>query len=102
VGYKNTGEKPTGSKQPIGSSCLRRRFQMNINKEIEKVAYELYEKGGCIPGRELEHWFEAEKIVHGRYAVSFDEKQPKTKKSSTSKPSTKKVAAKESKTTTRS
>jgi hypothetical protein len=75
---------------------------MNINQEIEKVAYELYERDGCIPGRELKHWLEAEKIVHGRYAVSFDEKSAKNKKSSTSKPPTKKVAAKESKTTTRS
>ncbi len=75
---------------------------MNINQEIEKVAYELYEKDGCIPGRDREHWLEAEKIVHARYSVSFDEKTAKTKKSSTSKPSTKKVTAKESKTTTRS
>ena len=75
---------------------------MNLNHEIEKVAYELYERDGRIPGRELEHWVEAEKIVHARYAVSFDEKQAKTKKPSASKPSTKKATAKEGKTTTRS
>ena len=33
-----------------------------ICEEIERVAYEIYEKRG-IPGREVENWLEAEKIV---------------------------------------
>ncbi len=39
---------------------------MNLREEIEKVAYELYEKGGRI-GRDLENWLEAEKIVMARH-----------------------------------
>ncbi len=39
---------------------------MNLHDEIAKVAYELYEKSGKI-GRDLENWFEAEKIVMARY-----------------------------------
>jgi len=42
--------------------------QKNIGQEIEKVAYELCEKGGCLPGREIENWLEAERIVTLRYA----------------------------------
>src|SRR3990172_13197735 len=42
--------------------------QKNIGQEIEKVAYELWEKGGCLPGREIENWLEAEQIVTLRYA----------------------------------
>lgn len=40
----------------------------NIGQEIEKVAYELWEKCGCLPGREIENWLEAERIVILRYA----------------------------------
>ena len=35
----------------------------NIGYEIAKVAYDLWEKGGCIPGKDLENWLEAERIV---------------------------------------
>lgn len=41
---------------------------MSVHDEIAKVAYELYEKSGRIPGHDLEHWLEAEKIVMARYA----------------------------------
>jgi hypothetical protein len=36
---------------------------MNLYDEIAKLAYELFEKSGCIPCRELENWLEAERIV---------------------------------------
>ena len=32
-------------------------------REIEKKAYELYEGRGSVPGRELEDWLEAERLV---------------------------------------
>lgn len=41
---------------------------MNRENEIRKVAYELYERSGMIPGREVENWIKAEKIVMARYA----------------------------------
>ena len=74
---------------------------MNITHEIEKVAYELYEKDGCIPGRDIEYWLKAEQIVHSRYAVSFEEKPVKPKRASTAKTAAKKVVAKGSKTPAR-
>ena len=33
-------------------------------EEIAKVAYELYERRGRQPGRELEDWTEAERVVN--------------------------------------
>jgi hypothetical protein len=36
---------------------------MEKRREIERVAYELFERNGRIHGREVEHWLEAERIV---------------------------------------
>jgi hypothetical protein len=41
---------------------------MNLQEEIAKVARELYEKSGCIEGRDRENWFDAERIVLSRHA----------------------------------
>ncbi|WP_022856095.1 DUF2934 domain-containing protein [Thermodesulfobacterium thermophilum] len=62
-----------------------------LEEEIRKVAYELYVKSGCIPGRDLDNWLEAERIVLEKYGLiskegpqetspsSACETQPKTK-----------------------
>ena len=34
----------------------------NLREQIEKKAYELYQTGGCVQGRDLENWLEAEKM----------------------------------------
>ena len=39
---------------------------MKLHDEIARTAHELYEKSGWIPGRDLENWIEAEKIVKSR------------------------------------
>lgn len=39
---------------------------MSLYDEIAKVAHEFYERDGGTHGRDLEHWFEAEKIVLAR------------------------------------
>lgn len=41
---------------------------MNLKEEISKAAYELYERSGCINGKDSEHWLEAEKNVLLRHA----------------------------------
>ncbi len=51
----------------------------NIGQEIAKAAYELWEKSGCLPGREIENWLEAERIVTVKYAEAGMPKE-KTKK----------------------
>ena len=48
---------------------------MKRQEEIEKLAYELFEKSGRPHGREIDHWLEAERIVKARqmnmYAVDL-------------------------------
>lgn len=48
---------------------------MNLQEEIAKVARELYEKSGCIEGRDRENWLDAERIVLLRHA-SQDMEEP--------------------------
>ncbi|MBI5407122.1 MAG: DUF2934 domain-containing protein [Nitrospirae bacterium] len=47
----------------------------NIGYEIAKTAYDLWEKGGCIPGKDLENWLEAERIVMTRSAEKSPSKE---------------------------
>jgi hypothetical protein len=66
-----------------------------LEEEIKKVAYELYEKSGCISGRDLENWLEAERIVLSRYGLleqkeastALPEKKEKAKRGRRSKKS---------------
>ena len=39
---------------------------MKKHKEIQKLAYDLFEKSGKVHGREIEHWLEAERIIRAR------------------------------------
>jgi hypothetical protein len=40
---------------------------MDLNDEIAKVAYELFERGGKEHGKDQAHWLEAERIVKARH-----------------------------------
>jgi hypothetical protein len=55
---------------------------MDLDDEIRKIAYELYEKSGKVAGRDLDNWLEAEKMVLARKG---GEKYPETVLSSPSK-----------------
>ena len=39
---------------------------MKRHKEIQKLAYEMFEKSGKVHGKELDHWLEAERIIKAR------------------------------------
>lgn len=54
---------------------------MDLNEEIAKVAYELFERDGRRDGKDKEHWSEAEEIVRARHAA--DEKKAETRKGDT-------------------
>ncbi len=41
---------------------------MNMQEEIQQMAYELYQRSGMRAGRELDNWLEAERIIMARYA----------------------------------
>lgn len=53
--------------------------ERDLFDEIARVAYELWEKTGCIHGRDIEHWCEAEQIVISHMIPIEEEKPKKTK-----------------------
>lgn len=63
---------------------------MDLNEEIAKVAYELYEKDGRQNGKDREHRLEAERIVRTRRV-----EPAKTESGRKTAPTVKKAAAKE-------
>jgi hypothetical protein len=44
-----------------------RRTTIDLESEIRRRAYELYEQRGCTPGRENDDWLVAEREVLARY-----------------------------------
>ncbi len=69
---------------------------MKNKHEIEKIAFELYQRDGCMQGRELDHWLEAERIFHSRQTAVMI--PPVLKKAASAGTAKKKVAAKKIKT----
>ncbi len=39
---------------------------MKRHEEIQKLAYELFEKSGRFHGRDIDHWLEAERVIKAR------------------------------------
>lgn len=39
---------------------------MKKHEEIQKLAYDLFEKSGRVHGREIDHWLEAEHMLRAR------------------------------------
>jgi hypothetical protein len=74
---------------------------MDKRREIEKLAYDFFQRDGCVHGREFEHWIEAERIVQARCTVLASEKPAKAKKPVAAKAVSVKVAEKKSKTATK-
>lgn len=70
---------------------------MSLHDEIAKVAHELYEKSGRIPGRDLENWLEAEKIVMARHKGQ-EKTSSSAKKSRAKKTEAKKATGRTKKT----
>jgi hypothetical protein len=53
---------------------------MDRRSEIERLAYELYEKSGCAHGHAEEHWLQAELVITLRCADPVPMKIAKEKK----------------------
>lgn len=53
--------------------------ERDLFDEIARIAYELWERDGCIHGRDIEHWCEAEHIVISRL-IPVEEEKPKKAK----------------------
>jgi Protein of unknown function (DUF2934) len=67
--------------------------EKDLFDEIARMAYELWERNGCIHGCDIEHWCEAESIVISRMEVVPEEK---TKKAGTPRKTTAKATKKAS------
>lgn len=67
-------KKETAPKRTVGKKAATPKTagkktspaKESVQDKIARVAYELYEKSGRIPGRDVEHWLEAEVIVLGK------------------------------------
>jgi len=53
--------------------------ERNFFEEIARVAYELWERDGCIHGRDIEHWCEAEHSVISHIQPNEEEKPKKAR-----------------------
>ncbi len=56
-----------------------------LEEEIRLLAYELYEKSGFIPGRDLDNWLEAERILLTKYGLIVEKQSAEESKLETSK-----------------
>jgi hypothetical protein len=60
--------------------------QMNLQEEISRMAYDLFEKSGRVEGRDLDNWFEAQRIVMKRHEeADLESKLPAKKTASKTK-----------------
>ncbi len=55
---------------------------MTTHEDVKRLAFELYEKDGRPEGRDLEHWFEAERLVNAGRSPSSSPSGRKQKLSS--------------------
>jgi Protein of unknown function (DUF2934) len=67
---------------------------VDLEIEIRKLAYQLYEKSGNVGGRDLDNWLKAEKIILGQQGMKkYPETAPsppsKKKRATTSKKASK-------------
>jgi hypothetical protein len=66
---------------------------MDLQEQIAKVAYELYERDGRQDGKDQEHWLEAERIVKDRISEQNAGEPKNTQKSETKQTAGKTAAA---------
>jgi len=64
---KNTLRKrasaPNLFKTALRSTRFDEQSSENLKERIQKKAYELYEKRGCVDGNDFADWLEAERLV---------------------------------------
>ena len=63
------GTKPKARKTRKALSEVRKKVvPINLDEEIRRRAYELWEQRGYEPGHEHEHWLSAEQEILSRYS----------------------------------
>lgn len=58
--HETRAENKTGEHHFVSNKEL---VKEELIREIQKKAYELYESRGAVPGRELDDWLEAERLI---------------------------------------
>lgn len=62
--------KPIEAREPRKTLAeVRRVVPINLEEEIRRRAYQLYEERGCMPGHENDDWLVAEREVLTRYTT---------------------------------
>lgn len=70
-----------------------------LEEKIRQLAYEIYVQSGCIPGKDLDNWLQAEKIVIEKYSLIKNEKtNPEPEVTKAKKTAKKECTTKTSKT----
>ena len=64
--YKKEGKVMARQAFKLGRSSNPAMSKEDLNKLIEKKAYELYEKRGKKSGHTVDDWLEAERIIKGK------------------------------------
>ena len=62
MAFKNTGTKQNFTKSDP-------QYAQKLNEMIKQKAQEICQKRGCTPGRELDDWLEAEKMVKNQMNI---------------------------------
>jgi hypothetical protein len=66
-GGNGTAKNVTPINQGIVSEVKKNSSPTNLESEIRRRAYELYEQRGCTPGHEYEDWLLAEREILARH-----------------------------------
>lgn len=57
------GTAPQRAKTPAMDGIFQARRPTDLQTQIARRAYQLYEDRGCKPGRDLEDWLQAEQEI---------------------------------------
>jgi hypothetical protein len=63
----NPRNKQVATLSAVAIEVKKGSSSVELEAEIRRRAYELYEQRGCTPGRENEDWLVAEREILGRY-----------------------------------
>lgn len=63
----NTRNKQVANTPAVGFEVRKGSSPVDLEAEIRRRAYELYEQRGCAPGHEEEDWLVAEREIRARY-----------------------------------
>ena len=65
-------EKTTGSSGLWNTTPVKELFDSELNCRIQKKAKKLWEEKGCVQGKDLDNWLEAEKSVKSNKSRAQD------------------------------